>query len=120
VDVTFNPNPAPPPLNRPWESITPAGALWGVTRSLAPGESLVLTSGGDTYHAGQSSASFPAGAQVYAYVDSLNYDTSYGNVLEGDETNNVYGPVVSTAGGGTAPVLGASTGPPSSEGLPKR
>jgi hypothetical protein len=120
IDVYFNPDPAPPPLNRPWDSIAPAGAVWGVTRSLAPGESLVLTSGGDYYQADQSSASFPAGAQVYAYVDSINYDTSYGSVLERDEANNVYGPVTSAQGGGTAPALGASTGPPSLERLPNR
>jgi hypothetical protein len=120
IDVYFNPDPAPPPLNRPWDSIAPAGAVWGVTRSLAPGESLVLTSGGDYYQADQSSASFPAGAQVYAYVDSINYDTSYGSVLERDEANNVYGPVTSAQGGGTAPALGASTGPPSLERSPNR
>ncbi len=96
VDVYFNPTPAPPPLNRIWQSIAPYGAYWGVTGSLAPGETLTLTVGGPYYTGGSST--FPAGAQVYAYVDCINYATSYGNVQESNEANNVFGPVVSTAG----------------------
>ncbi len=45
------------------------------------------------------SATFPAGAQVYATVDSINYATTYGAVPESNEGNNVFGPVVSTAAG---------------------
>ena len=115
VDVYFNPNPAPPPLNRPWPSIAPYGANWGVTQALAPGATLTLTVGGPYYAGGSSS--FPVGAPVYAYVDSINYATGYGNVLESNEANNVFGPVVSTAG------LGAVTSqvkPVSLEGLPER
>ncbi len=97
VDVYFNPTPAPPPLNRTWQSIAQAGAHWGVTDPLAPGETLTLTLGGPYY--GGSSSTFPAGAQVYAYVDCINYATSYGNVQESNEGNNVFGPVVSTAAG---------------------
>jgi hypothetical protein len=97
VDVYFNPTPAPPPLNRTWQSIAPYGANWGVTQSLAPGETLSLTVGGPYY--GGGSSTFPAGAQVYAYVDSINYTTTYGNVQESNEGNNVFGPVVSTAAG---------------------
>jgi hypothetical protein len=99
VDVYFNPTPAPPPLNRTWQSIAPYGADWGVIQSLAPGESLTLTVGGPYYAGG--SGSFPAGAPVYATVDSINYATTYGNVQESNEANNVFGPVVSTAGLGT-------------------
>jgi hypothetical protein len=109
VDVYFNPNPAPPPLNRTWQSIAPYGADWGVTKSLAPGESLTLTVGGPYYVAGSSS--FPAGAQVYAYVDSINYATSYGNVHESNEANNVFGPVVSTAGARLSPSVAVESVP---------
>ncbi|MBN1218524.1 MAG: hypothetical protein JXM69_06340, partial [Anaerolineae bacterium] len=116
VDMYFNPNPAPPPLNRTWQSITPYGADWGVTQSLAPGESLTLTIGGPHYAGGSSS--FPAGAQVYAYVDSINYDTTYGNILESNENNNVFGPVVSTAGVGGAAV--SASGLTSWASLPER
>jgi hypothetical protein len=95
VDLYFNPNPAPPPINRPWQNIAPYGANWGVTQILTPGETLTLTTGGPYYTSGSSV--FPVGAQVYAYVDSINYGTAYGNVKESNENNNVFGPVISTA-----------------------
>jgi hypothetical protein len=96
VDVYFNPNPAPPELNQTWQSSAPYGANWGVTAPLAPGEALTLTLGGPYY--GEGSHTFPVGAQVYAYADSVNFATDYGNVRESDETNNTWGPVVSTVG----------------------
>jgi hypothetical protein len=117
VDVYFNPNPAPPHLNQPWDTIAEAGAVWGVTKTLNPGESLILTSGGPYYFADKSSASFPARAQVYGFVDSINFSTTYGNVQESNEGNNVFGPVVSTTAD-SDPVTGAAV--PSSEGLPER
>jgi hypothetical protein len=120
VDVYFNPNPAPPQLNQPWDAIAEAGAVWGITGvTLDPGESLILTSGGAYYFLNLSSPFFPAGAQVYAYVDSINYSTSYGNVQESDEGNNVFGPVVSTTGD-QGPATGAAVGIPSLEELPER
>ncbi|GIK38685.1 MAG: hypothetical protein BroJett011_25180 [Chloroflexota bacterium] len=115
VDVYFNPNPAPPPLNRTWQSIAPYGAHWGVIATVDPGASLTLTIGGPYFAGG--SASFPAGAQVYAYVDSINYATNYGNVQESSETNNVFGPVVSTASGSLPAGTAAASIP---ERLPKR
>ncbi len=115
VDVYFNPNPAPPPLNRPWNTIASHGAAWGVTTTLNPGQSLILTTGGAYYYNG--SGSFPVGANVYAYVDSINYTTTYGNIRESNEGNNVFGPVVSTAGAGAA---ASSGGLNSWEGLPER
>jgi hypothetical protein len=120
VDVYFNPGQTPV-LNKPWKTIAPAGVVWGVTKSLAPNETLVLTTGGN-YYLGlpdSSAPPFPVGAQVYVYADSVNYTTTYGNVQEGNEGNNLFGPVVSTAGiaGATPP----ESGPLSSmEELPKR
>ncbi len=108
VDVYYDPNPAPPPLNRTWQSIAPYGAYWGVTRRLAPSETLTLTIGGKYYFDGSNA--FPAGLPVYAYVDSVNYATSYGNVKESNEANNVLGPVTSTAATASgAAVRGAAT-----------
>ncbi|GAB4425179.1 MAG: hypothetical protein Kow0031_04630 [Anaerolineae bacterium] len=117
VDVYFNPGQTPG-LNQPWKTIAPAGVVWGVTQSLAPGETLVLVSGG-AYYAGppDSSSSFPAGATVYAYVDSINYDTNYGNVKEANEGNNLSTPSISTAGGEAIIFSGEPTLPP---GLPAR
>jgi hypothetical protein len=115
VDVYFNPNPAPPPLNRTWQSIAPYGAHWGITATVDPGQSLTLSVGGPYYAAGSST--FPAGAKVYAYVDSINYDTSYGNVQESNEGNNVFGPIISTATSSLPVGLAAEAAP---LGLPKR
>jgi hypothetical protein len=116
VDVYFDPNPAPPPINRPWDSIASYGGNWGVTATLNPGQSLVLVTGG-TYYAGGSST-FPAGADVYAYVDSVNHATTTGNIQESNEGNNVFGPVISTAGSGSA--VATSGGLSSLAGLPQR
>jgi hypothetical protein len=115
VDIYFDPNPAPPPLNRTWHSIASHGAHWGVTQPLAPGETLTLTLNGPYYAGGSSS--FPAGAQIYAYVDSINYATTYGNIKENNEANNVFGPIVSTAAALVTPAPQEATQP---EGLPER
>ena len=117
VDVYFNPTPAPPPLNRTWQSIAPYGAHWGVTETVDPGETLTLTLGGPYYVDG--SGMFPAGVPVYACVDSINYATTYGNVQESSEANNVFGPVVSVASA-SEPVSSPhpETAPPA--GLPGR
>jgi len=72
---------------------------------------LTLTLGGPYYYEGSSA--FPAGAQVYAYVDSVNSATTYGNVRESDEANNVWGPVVSTAGQAQPAVTGSTALPDS-------
>jgi hypothetical protein len=37
------------------------------------------------------------GSAIYAQVDSVNFATNYGNVLERDEGNNIIGPVLATA-----------------------
>ncbi|MCB0225842.1 MAG: hypothetical protein KDI02_19295, partial [Anaerolineae bacterium] len=105
---------------QPWPTIAPAGAVWGVTKPLAPGESLTLTVG-DAYYFGppDSSASFPAGATVYVYVDSVNHNTSYGNVKEGNESNNLSAPVISTAGDSSAAAQDVAA-PASRAGLPER
>lgn len=76
---------------------------------------MTLTVGGP-YYVGRSST-FPAGAKVYAYVDSINYATSYGNVQESNEANNVLGPVNSLAAG-SLPAGAAAA--PTAEGLPER
>jgi hypothetical protein len=112
-----NPNPAPPGINRPWDTIAGHGAAWGVTTTLDPGQSLILTTGGAYYYSGSSS--FPVGANVYAYVDSINYATTSGNVQESNEGNNVFGPVVSTVGA-SAVAAASSGGLNSGAGLPER
>jgi hypothetical protein len=117
VDMYVNPNPAPPGINQPWHTIANHGAAWGVTTPLDPDQSLILTTGG-AYSYNRSS-SFPAGANVYAYVDSINYATTTGNVQESNEGNNVFGPAVSTAGAGVG-ATASSGGLNSWAGLPER
>ncbi|MEM7347484.1 MAG: hypothetical protein AAF485_24860, partial [Chloroflexota bacterium] len=105
VDVYFGLT-SPPSLNQPWKSTDAvAGAVWGVTKSLAPGETLVLTVGDTYYDTGESSGSFPSGVTVYAFADSINHSTAVGNVVESDEGNNVFGAVTSTVGTGTPPTV---------------
>ncbi len=118
VDVYFNPT-SVPGINQPWDTIAPAGAAWGVTKSLAPGESLTLTVGDTYYDAGNSSTSFPSGATVYAFVDSINHSTAYGNVNESDESNNLGGPVTSTGSSTGLPTV-SDMGTDSESGLPER
>jgi PKD repeat protein len=122
IDVYFNPSQTPG-LNQRWDTIAPAGAVWGVMGSglnqLAPGKSLTLASGGPYYFASKSSSlPFPVGAQVYVLVDSINYSTNYGNIRESNESNNLLGPVVSTAASSRPQIV--ETNEPSSIGLPER
>jgi hypothetical protein len=87
---------------------------------LTPGGTLTLTIGDAYYFASQSSPlPFPTGAQVYGFVDSVNYSTTYGNVQESNEGNNLFGPVVSTATADSGPQTTAGD-EPSREGLPER
>jgi hypothetical protein len=121
VDVYFNPTETPG-VNKPWDTIASHGAVWGVTASIPAGGSLTLTTGGDHYFPEYSSTPpLPVGADVYALVDSINHSTTYGNVLESNEDNNLFGPVTSTAGvaGETVPV-GRQGQPSSMKGLPPR
>ena len=77
-----------------------------------------LTPGGASYFAERSSSSFPAGATVYALVDSVNHRTNYGNVAESNESNNLAGPVSAT--GVFSPAQANPAAAPSMEGLPGR
>lgn len=121
VDVYFNPSETPA-LNRPWDDIAAAGAVWGVTTPIAAGSTLTLTTG-DAYYSETYSSSppWPVGVPVYGLVDSINYDTSYGAVPESNENNNLYGPVISTAGSAAAAgVIRGQNRPSIEEGAPAR
>ena len=121
IDVYFDPGEIPG-LNQPWDTIASYGVVWGVTTSIPAGGSLTLTTGGDYYFAEYSSPTpLPVEANVYALVDSINYDTTYGAVLERDEDNNLFGPVTSTTGVTSGAVrIGGQSQPVSREGLPNR
>ncbi len=130
VDVYLNPNSAPTGVNQRWQDVGSQGLVWGIQGSalpLNPTASLTLTIG-DAYYWGNLSnfvTPLATGLPVYAQVDSVNFLTTYGGVLESHEIiggayNNISG-TVSTAGEtrGLAPVEGK---PPSTanEALPPR
>ncbi len=117
VDVYVDPA-QPPTLNQPWQSIAPAGAAWGVTTVITAGETLELTTGDRYYFAEYSSDSFPVGVPVYGYIDSVDFNTTFGAVWERDEGNNRFGPITSAAERGEN--LRAINPSPAVDGLPSR
>ena len=95
VDVSFDPAYRPPRINQPWSRIAAHGVVWGVVDSLPEGGSLTLVNdGGDPYYFPNLSSAppLPVGQEVYAYVDSVNWATTWGAVRESNEGNNTAGP----------------------------
>jgi uncharacterized repeat protein (TIGR01451 family) len=96
VDFYINPSSPPAQANQTWESLcalTPCyGLAWGVEATLAPGESVTLTSTPGSYWAPNTvwPGSFaPGTSDLYLYVDS--YSTggeASGAVPESEEGNN--------------------------------
>lgn len=120
VDIYFNPSQTPS-LNKPWPTIASRGLVWGVQGAglpLDPGESLTLTLG-DAFYFPQFSSTLPlpVGATVFGLVDSVDFSTTFGVLQESSEANNLFGPVLSTAGSSSS--AGQST-TPAPEGLPDR
>lgn len=99
VDAYINPDSPPTQVNQRWEDLGDEGLVWGVVPPaipIAPGGTLTLTLNGDYYvgpPTSQASLPLTVGTAVYAQVDSVNFETDYGNVAEGDEGNNIAGPV---------------------------
>lgn len=103
VDLYLNPSAAPVAVNQIWPDLALQGAVWGVVGDalpLAPGDALTLRVGDPFYDPDRSALpdAIPAGAVLYAQVDSYNLETTVGAVLEGHEAqglsyNNVLGPV---------------------------
>jgi hypothetical protein len=127
VDLYVNPS-HEPAYNEIWPLVAEHGAVWGITWSgspysppdparqalpLEPGEAFTLTTGGDYYWPIYSDVAWPlaAGTVIYAQVDSANTATTYGAVLEGDEGNNVGGPVSLAGASGYRSFPPAGAGP---------
>jgi len=87
VDVYLNPNPAPSRVNQHWWELAGQGLVWGVTTPIAVGDTLTLTFGDPYYSAFHSrfTGSLAAGTPIWAQVDSVNLNTTYGGVLEPHE-----------------------------------
>ena len=100
VDLYVNPT-AVPQLNDSWQNLGDEGVVWGVTgEQLSPGEALSLSLN-DTYFNPSLSnytGQLAPGSVIYVQVDSINTETSYGEVREeheitGGPYNNVMGTV---------------------------
>ncbi|NOK63541.1 MAG: hypothetical protein GFH27_549371n40 [Chloroflexi bacterium AL-W] len=101
VDFYINPDTPPTSPNIPWDetcSIEPCyGIAWFVENTIAPGDSVILTSTSDSYFQPNTiwpGYFAPGTTDLYLYVDSWNRDTSIGNgspygaIRESDEVNN--------------------------------
>ncbi len=90
VDVYLDPELPPRGVNQIGDRPRTNGLVWGVLDGavdLAPGETLRLTTNGKYFFPGLSDYPdlIPAGAAIYAQVDSANTETGYGAVLESHE-----------------------------------
>jgi len=107
VDVYVNPNPAPTHVNQVWWMLGNEGLVWGIKAPalpVQPGGVMTLTIGDRYYTSTLSTFSgwIPNGTPVYAQVDAVNTETTYGGVLENHEIlggsyNNIAGPVYPAA-----------------------
>jgi hypothetical protein len=95
VDLYINPSSPPSATNQPWNTrcqLDPCyGIAWYVTQSVAPGESIILTSTAGSYYAANTiwNGTFaPGTTDLYAYVDSWNPTVAEGAVTESNEANN--------------------------------
>lgn len=95
VDLFINPSSPPTSANVIWNNVCGLqpcfGIAWAVRRSLAPGESVVLTSTVDSLEHGNTRwpGWFAKGTtDLYLYVDSYDLASPNGAVTETDETNN--------------------------------
>jgi hypothetical protein len=109
VDVYFAPK-TTPGLNQPCNNkFAQACVVWGIEQKqdegspldlpINPGETRVLTL--DKVYFGDNGSSpppYPVDVDVYARVDSVDFSTNHGAVLESNEDNNLFGPVRSLAG----------------------
>jgi hypothetical protein len=96
VDFYINPTTPPTAPNLRWDASCGSrrcerGIAWYVSRTLAPGESITLTSTRDSYDITNTDwkGSFDTSRlNLYLFVDSWNPGVGYGAVLESNETNN--------------------------------
>jgi hypothetical protein len=124
VDVYLNPNPPPTGVNQEWWELASEGLVWGVTQTLPAGGELTLTIGDAYYSTLYSgfSGTIPLGTPVWAQVDSVNLNTTYGGALESNETNNISGPVLAATGpvGAMVPSATSDARPIATGNLPPR
>ena len=95
VDLYINPSVPPTGSNQPWNQrcgLSPCyGIAWYVTQTVAPGQSITLTSTADSYYAKNTiwnGVFAPGTTDLYAYADSWNPTVDRGAVAESNEANN--------------------------------
>jgi hypothetical protein len=96
VDFYVNPSTPPTTTNEPWDKSCGVrrceqGIAWYVSKTLAPGESITLTSTPDSYFTKNTvwkGAFNTSLLNLYLYADSWNPGVSTGAVYERNETNN--------------------------------
>jgi hypothetical protein len=81
----------------PWPNASCFGGAWFVSRTIAPGENMTLSTSdliGDAKHSNWPGRFATSGAHtLYVYVDSYETNTRGGAITERDESNNRIGPV---------------------------
>lgn len=127
VDAYINPQSPPVGVNQTWNTLGGQGMVWGVTAAalpLAPGASLTLTVGDGFFHPEYSrlSGTMPAGARLFAQVDSYNGATNYGAVRESHEAfGQPYNNIASATATTQLRMPPATSGAPQPpDGLPAR
>ena len=134
VDFYVNPIPAPIAANELWFDLSVEGIAWGITKSMLPGEVLVLTystapGAANLYYSATDSVfsgSLPVGTPIYAQVDSAHVLNSDGAIAENHEImggsyNNIFqATATATAVSTTNSSTNAPAGLSSSVVLPTR
>ncbi|MFK7804526.1 MAG: Calx-beta domain-containing protein [Anaerolineae bacterium] len=90
VDLIIDPTTPPTQVNDTAEVLNAVGLVWGIQGGaipLAADETLTLTVDGPYFYSALSTlnGSIPAGADLYAHVDSASTTTTHGAVQEGHE-----------------------------------
>jgi hypothetical protein len=100
VDVYIDPDPVPTGVNQVWyDGRSKQGIVWGVTASqtpMNPGDIITLRINDPYYSSYYSTFAgpLPSGTEVWAQVDAVDLNTTYGGVLEtheasGEAYNNI-------------------------------
>ena len=111
VDVYFNPIVTPPRIEPEVASDSAGRCGLGCDAESGPRRSLESATGGDYYWPTESSElPYPAGADTWAYVDAINFATTWGAVRESNEGNNTFGPVASPVVDAASPKLYSGRG----------
>jgi hypothetical protein len=103
VDLYINPTSPPTGVNQIWQEFCEQGIVWGVTETMNIGEVITLTLDSPYYSEtySQFTGDLPAGATLYAQVDSAFVGRTHGGVqelheIQGTAYNNILGPVTVT------------------------